>query len=375
MSNERIIVVGASAGGIEALRDLVGGLPPDLNAPVLVVLHLPSTAASCLPLILSRAGPFPAKHPADGEMMAPNTIYVALPDHHMLVERGCIVVKKGPKENRFRPSIDALFRSAAYVYGADAVGIVLSGMLDDGTSGLWSIKRMGGVTMVQDPHRAIFDAMPRSAINQVDIDHTLEAADMGALLTKILAKRPAHAETPGRNHIRDRMKTEIEIATSDDAFQKGIMQLGDVTPFTCPECHGVLISLKEGLNMRFRCHTGHAYSANALLGGVMEMVDEYNWQHMRALEEAVMLMRHVGDHLYAGGDSETANLYFAHAEDSEHKAKLLQKTTLEHQNLSGDRIAAKAKANATEGNVEREQASEGDFRRTSQQPKKLSGSA
>jgi two-component system, chemotaxis family, protein-glutamate methylesterase/glutaminase len=339
MSDNRIIVVGASAGGVESLRALVSSLPADLNASIFVVLHLPVTSASALPQILSRTGPFEARHPKDGEEIKPRRVYVAPPDHHLLVERGRIAVKKGPKENRFRPSIDALFRSAAYVYGPNVIGIVLSGMLDDGTSGLWSVKRMGGVSIVQDPKTAPFDSMPLSALKQVDVDHVVDADDIGPLLKELIS-RPLGKPPKDEKDLHKRMEAEIGIAASGDAFKKGIMELGDLTPFTCPECHGALVSLKEGLHLRYRCHTGHAYTANALLGGVMEKVDEYNWQHMRALEEAVMLMRHMGDHLYAGGDSKMADLYYAHADQSDRKAQDLRKTTLEHENLSGDRLRA-----------------------------------
>ena len=317
----------------------MAGLPADLAASIFVVLHLPATAESSLPEILSRAGPFPATHPNDGELFKPRHVYVAKADHHMLVERGRVVVKKGPKENRFRPSIDALFRSAAYVYGRQVIGIVLSGMLDDGTSGLWSIKRMGGITMVQNPETAAFDSMPLNALRDVQIDHTLDAAGMGPLLAELIARPVAGKAAAKFKDAAKRMAIEIGIATSDNAFQRGIMDLGKLTPFTCPECHGVLVELKEGLGLRYRCHTGHAYSANALLGGVMEMVDEYNWQHVRALEEAVMLLRHAGKHLSAN-EPAIAKVYFEHAKEAERQAGVLQKATLSHQNFSGDRLRA-----------------------------------
>ena len=339
-SSERIIVIGASAGGVDGLRDLMAGLPPDLHASLFVVLHLPVTSKSSLPDILTRVAPFGAKHPDDGERIRSRCIYVAPPDHHLLLERRHVVVKKGPKENRFRPSIDALFRSAAYVYGPQVIGVVLSEMLDDGTSGLWSVKRMGGISIVQDPKSTAFDSMPLSAIEHVDIDHVVDARTMGPLLGTLAEKPVKRGRFEKLKALRSRMATEISIATSNDAFKKGIMKLGDLTPFTCPECHGVLVSLKEGLGIRFRCHTGHAYSANALLAGVMEMVDEYNWQHIRALEESVMLLKHVGGHLKTHGQADLAKVFFSHADESEQRGQYLHQQTLTHENISGDRLRA-----------------------------------
>jgi two-component system, chemotaxis family, protein-glutamate methylesterase/glutaminase len=155
MARRDIVVIGSSAGGITPLSELVGGLPPDFPASILIVQHIPPHAPSMLPEILSRAGPLPAVHPKPNEPIQPGRIYVAPPDHHLLIaESGKAIVARGPKENRFRPSIDALFRSAAYVYGPRVIGVVLSGALDDGTSGLWSVKRMGGMAVIQDPEDA-----------------------------------------------------------------------------------------------------------------------------------------------------------------------------------------------------------------------------
>jgi two-component system, chemotaxis family, protein-glutamate methylesterase/glutaminase len=286
--SERCIVIGASAGGVETLKELVAQLPPDLSVPVFVVLHIPPFVASSLPKILSWAGSLPAIHPEDGTRIKPGTIYVAPPDHHLLIEDGRVAVKKGPKENRFRPSIDALFRSAAYIYGPQAIGVVLSGELDDGTSGLWSIKRLGGITIVQQPSQARFDSMPLNALQYVDVDYNLPSTEIGALLGRLVHEEPAHHVTV-EEQIKTRMAKELEIAAEDAAFQKGIMELGTLTPFTCPECKGALVKIPEGKMSRFRCHTGHAYTDNALLEAVMESTGEMLWQVIRSLEEGVML--------------------------------------------------------------------------------------
>jgi two-component system chemotaxis response regulator CheB len=168
--SHRCIVIGASAGGFEVVVDIASNLPANLPAPVFVVMHVPAYHRSYLPSILGKAGSLPAMHPGDGQKIESGTIYVAPPDHHLLIDDGHVAVKRGPKENGFRPSIDALFRSAAYSFGARTIGVVLSGALHDGTSGLWTIKRLGGTAIVQDPNEAEYASMPRSALEYVEAD-------------------------------------------------------------------------------------------------------------------------------------------------------------------------------------------------------------
>jgi two-component system chemotaxis response regulator CheB len=333
----RCIVIGASAGGVEALRDVVARLPPDLPAPVFVVLHIPPFTASALPAVLSHAGPLPALHPADGDRIEAGHIYVAPPDHHLLIDAGRIAVKRGPKENRFRPSIDALFRSAAYGYGPRAIGVVLSGALDDGTSGLWSIERLGGTAVVQEPSQSQFDSMPRSALEYVQVHYTLPSAEIGELLGRLAREVPA--EVPATPDIAALMAAEVQIAAEGGAFQKGIMEFGRLTPFTCPECHGALVRLSEGAMSRFRCHTGHAYSDSALLEGIMESTGEMLWQVMRSLEEAVMLLDHMGQHLEQAGAGDRAAVFFSKARDIERRSKTYRADVLSHESLSGDNQA------------------------------------
>jgi two-component system, chemotaxis family, protein-glutamate methylesterase/glutaminase len=335
-----VVAIGASAGGIESLREVIGGLPKDFPSPVFVVLHIPPYRESSLPSILTRAGAIPAHHPSDGDRVKAGRIYTAPPDHHMLVEDGSILVKRGPKENRFRPSIDALFRSAAYSYGANVVGVVLSGALDDGTSGLWTIKRLGGITVVQRPNEARFESMPLSAIREVSIDHTVSAREIGPLLQKLVAELDSKKSPAPDEGLRSRVKTELKIAAEGGAFQKGIMELGELTPFTCPECHGVLVKLKEDKLTRYRCHTGHGYSDSALLEGVMKSSGEQLWQVMRSLEEAVMVVEHMGKDLEEAGDKDKAKVFFAKAKDLESRSKEFHKAVLDHESLSGDNLAA-----------------------------------
>src|SRR4051794_15988643 len=173
-----LVVIGTSGGGIEALRELAAGLPADFPAPIAVVMHTSPQAPGILPDILQRAGALPAVNAKNGERLRPGTIYVPPPDHHLLIEPGRVRISRGPRENRFRPAIDPLFRSAAQVYGPGAIGVLLTGSLDDGTAGLWAIKRLGGVAIVQDPADALFPDMPRSAIEHVEVDHVVPLADV-----------------------------------------------------------------------------------------------------------------------------------------------------------------------------------------------------
>src|SRR5215212_1346152 len=258
----RCIVIGASAGGYDVLRQIVSQLPADLSVPVFVVLHVAANGPGLLPGILSKSGPLPAVHPLDGAYIEPGTIYVAPPDHHLLIDDGRVAVKKGPKENGFRPSIDALFRSAAYSYGPGAIGVVLSGALNDGTSGLWSIKRLGGIAIIQDPFEALYPSMPRSALEYIEPDYKVRSTEIATLLTQLAHERTnedvrVEEDMP---EVMRRMAKEVQVAAGVNFPEKIILELGEFSPFTCPECRGALIQIKEGKTFRFRCHTGHGFS-------------------------------------------------------------------------------------------------------------------
>ena len=295
MGFRHVIVVGTSAGGIEALRTIAAGLTPAVRAPILVVAHLSPHAPSVLDQVIARAGPLPAETARDGVRLEPARIYVAPPDCHLLVEPGVARVSKGPRENRFRPAIDPLFRSAAQVYGPAAIGIVLTGSLDDGTAGLWAIKRLGGTAIVQDPAEAMFPDMPRSALAHVQVDHVAELTRMAPLLEELT--REEHVPEPGTVGIATTLEMEVEIAKDRNARDAGVEDFGDPSPFACPDCHGVLLKLDEDGRVRFRCHTGHAYSIESLVAGATEGIEHALWTAIRALEEAALIMDHSADHL------------------------------------------------------------------------------
>lgn len=300
----RVVVVGASTGGVQGLQAFAAGLSKDLNAAVFVVLHIALYATSNLARILERHGLLRAVQARDGEEIRPGRIYVSSPDHHLLLEGDRVGVKRGPKENRFRPSIDALFRSAAYTHRERVIGIVLSGLLNDGTSGLWSIKRFGGTAIVQDPGDAALDGMPRSALNEVEVDHVLQAAEIGPLVAR-LAQEPVRAAVQAPQEA-ERIETEVAVARSENAFQRGILRYGERTAFTCPECHGALARIVEGPLTRFRCHTGHGFTAEALLSGITERAEEALWSATRAPEEGVLLLDSMARQLEDAGRSAEA---------------------------------------------------------------------
>ncbi|GGM21133.1 protein-glutamate methylesterase [Deinococcus aerophilus] len=303
-----------------------------------VVVHVPAYAPSFLPEILGRAGPLPVSTPRQGEPLLPGRIYCAPPDHHLLVEEGRFSVTRGPKENRLRPAVDALFRSAAYSEGPNVIGVVLSGLLDDGTSGLWTIKHFGGTTVVQDPGDAEYNSMPKSAADQVDIDHTVTARDLAGLLVRLVAGPvPAYGEV--QEDDRRRVASEVSIASSAHAFRKGVMEFGKVTPQTCPECGGILVQIREGGLTRYRCHTGHAYSGDALLVSVTEQIENKLWTTMRALEEASMLLESTGQELAASGNTRLAGEYLQKAQQMEVRTRQIFQNIVEDQALSGGYLA------------------------------------
>jgi two-component system, chemotaxis family, protein-glutamate methylesterase/glutaminase len=283
-----IIVVGASAGGVEALQVLVTGLPADLPAAVFVVLHMSPDAPSSLPQILDRAGPLPVTPATDNAPILPGRIYVAVPDQHLLIERDRVCLVRGPKENRTRPAVDPLFRSAARDYGPRVIGLILTGALDDGTSGLQAIKGRGGLAVVQDPAEALYAGMPRSAAENVAVDYCMPLAEIPALLARLVAE-PAPEESAYA--VPPNLDLEVRIAELDmDPLNKGEVP-GTPSVFACPECHGTLWETQDGNLLHFRCRVGHAYSAESMLAEHDEGLETALWWALRALEESTALAK------------------------------------------------------------------------------------
>jgi two-component system chemotaxis response regulator CheB len=282
MASHDIIVVGASAGGVEALRDLVHRLPSDLPASVLVVLHVSPDHKSVLPRILSGAGPLPAEHAKEGESLEPGRIYVAPPDRHMVVDDGLVRLTRSPPEGGHRPAVDTLFRTAARFHGARVVGVVLSGALDDGTAGLMAVKQRGGVTVVQDPDQALCADMPRNALSNLKVDHCLPIAAIAALLDKL-----AHEEVELHSPIPPLLEQETDIAL--ERRREGDRPPGHPSELACPACGGVLNEVHDGHILRFRCRVGHAYGLASLGAEQQDQLEAALWAAMRALEEQASL--------------------------------------------------------------------------------------
>jgi two-component system, chemotaxis family, protein-glutamate methylesterase/glutaminase len=338
MPDHDIVVVGASAGGVEALAGLAASLPPDLPAAVFVVLHLPPTGTSALPGILTRHGPLPASHVKDGEPIEHGRIYVAPPDHHLLVRAGHVHLARGPRENGHRPAVDPLFRSAAREYATRVIGVILSGALDDGTAGLVAVRSRGGIAVVQDPEDALYPGMPLSALEHVEVDHVVPVAAIGPLLARLVTE-PA-PEPPGP------APTEMEVEVEVEGFSMDAMEgqhPGELSGFSCPDCSGVLWTIDDGDLQRFRCRVGHAWSPESLLTRQSEALEAALWIALRSLEERAALARRLAEPPRRRGHSITATRFEEQAIEAQQAARVVRELLLDRGSfvtawpLAGDR--------------------------------------
>ena len=325
-----IVVIGASAGGVEALADFASRLPADLPASIFIVLHMPAYGHSVLPVILSRRGPLPARHAQDGEAVQPGRIYVAPPDHHLLVRDDHILLTRGPAENNHRPAIDTLFRSAARAYGPRVIGVILTGTLDDGTAGLQTIKTRGGMALVQDPNEAMFPSMPRSAIENVAVDgvQTLEA--LAETVVRLTGNSAAEKGAPVTSQLNEDVAvSEMQLKTLEDR------QEGKPSGFSCPDCHGVLWEIAEGDLVRYRCRVGHAFSPQSLLASQSENLEEALWIALRALEESAAMAERLSERAAERGHVLSARQFAEQAGDARHRAGIV------HDVLQGGQLIAR----------------------------------
>jgi two-component system chemotaxis response regulator CheB len=282
----RVIAIGASVGGLAALQSIVRRLPGDFPAPILVVQHV-GHHRSLLPELLARQGPLTVAHAVQGEPLRAGHIHVAPPDRHMLVEGNAILLTRGPKEHHTRPAVDPLFRSLALAHGAAAVGVVLTGRLDDGTPGLQAIKACGGVAVVQDPASAEEPGMPASALRFVAVDHCVPLESMAEVLVSVARDRPATAQ-PAKETAP--WSNEQRISLLEGNPMDELEAIGRPSTFTCPDCHGSLWEIRESRPARYRCHTGHAFTAASLQHAQAEGTDEALWNAVRALQEKKFLL-------------------------------------------------------------------------------------
>lgn len=268
MPRHDIFVIGASSGGVEALTRLAAALPPNFPAAVFVVMHTLPRTRSHLPEIVTRAGGPPAHHPVDGEQIEHGKIYVAPPDYHLVVEREHIHLSLGPKEQHHRPSINVTFRSAAFAYGERVVGVVLTGELDDGTAGLWEIKRRGGVAVVQNPEEAAFPSMPLSALREIEVDHTIKLSSIGALF--------------------EALATEIT-GKEGAKLSEGTSMPMQLTDLTCPDCRGTIWEVNRGKWKEYRCRVGHTFSPKTMFSEHFTAQEKALYAAIVALEEGASL--------------------------------------------------------------------------------------
>jgi two-component system chemotaxis response regulator CheB len=341
LEKRNIIVIGASAGGFEALKQLVAALPATLEATIFIVWHMSPDVTGVLPQVLNGQRTLWASNAIDNEPILSNRIYVAPPDKHLLLEKGIIRVTRGPKENRFRPAVDPLFRSAAYIYGAWVIGIVLSGALDDGTAGLWTVKSRGGLAIVQEPAEAEFPSMPESALAAVDVDYRVPIAEMASLLVKLTAETVTESSEVAMGE-QQKTTTELRIAAQQPVPAHSVQAVGQLTPYACPECHGVLSAIRDGDIIRYRCHTGHAYSADSLLTSITEQIEDTLWNAIRGVEESIMLLNNLGDHYADKNQPKLAAMYFKKAQEAESRAELVRQTVFSHEQLSARGISTQA---------------------------------
>ena len=280
-----VVAIGASAGGVEALSKLAAGLSPDLPYAYLMVLHVPAGAPSILARIIDRSGPLPAVAAQNGMPLEPGHIYVSIPDRHLLVVDHRVLLSQGPTENGHRPAINALFRSVALTFKSQGIGVLLSGVLDDGVLGMAAIRSCGGTTIGQSPEDALFPAMPTNAADAGVVDRQAAAADIGAVLKELSQREieDPEMEPDATMELENRIAMTSRFSTGFDT-----QELGAPSGYTCPECNGSLVAISEG---NFRCHVGHAWTGDALLSARDDEVEGALWVALRSLQEKARLAR------------------------------------------------------------------------------------
>ena len=332
MAHRDLIVIGASAGGIEALRLLLAAFPSRLDAAVLVVLHT-SGRPGTLPQVLARAGPLPVRHPQDGERIRKGHVYVAPPDMHLLVEDHHLRVLQGPRENLHRPAIDPLFRSAAVAAGRRVIGVILTGLLDDGTSGLMVVRARGGAAIVEDPETALFSAMPRNALEQVPDATVLPLNRIPAELLRLVGEELPDSQASGSSGASTE-EQETRFLELQMPQMENDVRPGHPSAFACPDCGGVLWELEENGFLRFRCRVGHAFTARHLNAEQRHAIETALWSALRALEESAALYHRMADRVEVRGRSASVR-FLDRARNKDQNARILREF-LTHVNEGDD---------------------------------------
>ncbi len=312
MPNRDIIVIGGSSGATAPLKDILGRLPVDVEAAVFVVLHIPTHGIGILSTVARAAGRLPVRHAANGMRIENGTVYLAAPDHHLLIADGSLVLGRGPRENMVRPAIDPLFRSAALYYGPRVIGVVLSGLLSDGAAGLNAIKRCGGISVVQAPADALADEMPRRAMEASPVDYCIPGSEIGDVLAD-LTKGQAGISGPVPPDIR----LEVEIAAGERIDSEKLGAIG-----------GVLSSLAVDKSLRFRCQVGHAFAADVLAKEQESRVDEAMRVALRIIEERAELVRRMAGDARACGRTAIAEMYESRSAEYRGYADMIRQVVL-----------------------------------------------
>ena len=328
MATHDTIVIGASAGGVQALSLLVANLPRELPAAVFIVLHIPPDAPSLLPSILARDSAVSVAHARDNEPIERGRVYVAPPDFHLLIEKEHVKLVHGPKENFHRPSIDALFRSAARWAGPRTIGVVLTGARSDGTAGMRAIKQRGGITIVQDPAEALFPSMPMNVVQGIKVDYSLPLREIAPLLNELSYQS---ADDEGRYPLPGSVEIETEIAPQDlesDELIRSVEKLGKVSKLTCPDCNGALWEMNDEEMLRFRCHVGHAFSAESLNDGQDQMIETALWSAVRALEEQIILAKRIIERARRTNLTRAVQKYEKRAQEAEDHSSTIRQLLL-----------------------------------------------
>lgn len=325
MAFHDIIVIGASAGGVDVLAQLARHLPAGFPASIFIVCHFPVDSQSILPEILSRSGPLLAVHARDGEPVHPSHIYVAPPDHHLLLEDGTFRLRRGPRENGHRPAIDPLFRSAARAYGPRVIGVVLTGSLYDGVAGLMAVRAAGGLAVIQDPKDAFVAALPLNAVALAGADYIVPAAELAPLLVR-LVQQPA--PQTGETHMIDPMEQVTKVQAQDLEAQQRGERNGTLSVFTCPECGGSLWQADDHGLVRFRCHVGHSYYGEGLLAEQAEILEAALWTAARTFKDRGTLSRQLAHQERTRGNLEAAGRFEEQAQQAERYSDSIQKYLL-----------------------------------------------
>ena len=314
-----LVAIGASAGGLQALIDIVEELPASMTAAILVVVHTKTEGESFLPDILGRRSEVPVSFAEDGGTIEPGHIYVAPPNVHLLVGANGLRLHQGPRENGFRPAVDPLFRTAARHYGSRMMGVILSGALDDGTYGLKVVKDAGGTAVVQDPNEAAFPSMPLSALRYVEVDHVLPAVQ----IAKLIANGTAES-SEGEGIMARQKEPEPQNPSEKTDVEEMQETFGPPSALTCPDCGGALWEVKNGELTRYRCHVGHQFTMEGLDAEHQDAVENALWSAVRVLEEHAELRNRMATRAEAAGMEAVSSGFSESAIDSTRQADTIR---------------------------------------------------